>query len=51
MARLIAPNGVIVEASEADEKTFLTNGYVKAEQAKADKPAIKSRRRTAKPKE
>ncbi len=46
MARLIAPNGVAVDASEADERVFLAAGYVREEQPK---PKAAPRKRTAKP--
>ncbi len=45
MARLIAPNGVEVNASAADEPVFLAAGYVPAEQ-----PEPAPRKRAAKPK-
>lgn len=46
MARLIAPNGVEVNASAADEPVFLAAGYVPAE----TKPKAAPRKRAAKPK-
>lgn len=45
MARLIAPNGVEVNASAADEPVLMAAGYVPAEQPKAA-----PRKRAAKPK-
>ena len=45
MARLIAPNGVEVNASAADEPVLLAAGYVPAE-----KPKAAPRKRAAKPK-
>lgn len=40
MALLIAPNGVLVDASEADTPIFLAAGYRPAE-TKQEKPAPK----------
>lgn len=47
MARLIAPNGVEVDANESAVKALLDSGYRRAE---ADKPK-RTTRKTTKPKE
>lgn len=44
MARLIAPNGVEVDASEQDTPILLASGYVRAEQ-KQEQPTKKTRTR------
>lgn len=44
MARLIAPNGVEVNASAADEPVFLAAGYTRVE----EKPAARKRASRAK---
>ena len=47
MVRLVAPNGVIVEASDEAAPALLANGYAKAE----EKPKAAQRKRAVKPKE
>ena len=46
MARLIAPNGVEVDANEIDAPIFLAAGYKKPE-AKAEEPKKPASKRTA----
>ena len=47
MVRLVAPNGVVVEASDEAAPALLANGYAPE---KAEKPKA-TRKRAAKPKE
>lgn len=47
MALLIAPNGVLVDASEIDTPIFLAAGYRPAEKEQ-EKPALKRTARTRK---
>lgn len=48
MARMIAPNGVEVQSSEADERVFLAAGYAYADAKPA--PRKRAPRAKAKPK-
>ena len=54
MVRVVAPNGVIIEASDEAAPLLLANGYARAEateQAEQKPKAAPARKRTARSKE